>query len=395
MNMKRYITGLLLILLTGPALAGPWPADDVARDKLDNPENDTVAEAWPQLYAALGRLKDVIGARGAANGVASLDATSKIPFAQLPTTTGGVQANDSDLSCLAGLSTSGVLVRTGTGTCATRSIGVGSGMSITNGNGVAGDPSISLSANLQTWSSKTPPTGTAVGTTDTQTLTNKTLTTPVLSSPTISNGTVNLTSGTLIAPSTTTPAQTAEGEIKWDSDNELLTVGTGSARKTLVDTDTSQSLSGKLLASPTFSGTATGTYTLGGAPTIAAPAISNPVFSGTFTGTYSLGGTPTVAAPVTFLKSLGAYAGLVNSDGSAISLPSGWSSTRNSVGNYTVTHNLGQAGYVVIGTVEVGGSTDERIFNIYSRGTNSFSYKTRGGAGGSADEVTHFILYDY
>lgn len=45
------------------------------------------------------------------------------------------------------------------------------------------------------------------------------------------------------------------------------------------------------ISSPAFSGSSTGTYTLGGTVTIASPA-----FSGTSTGTYTLGGTLTVAA---------------------------------------------------------------------------------------------------
>lgn len=52
----------------------------------------------------------------------------------------------------------------------------------------------------------------------------------------------------------------------------------------------SESLSNKTIAAPVFSGTATGTYTLGGTPTISAP-----VLSGTVTGTYTLGGTPTLS----------------------------------------------------------------------------------------------------
>jgi hypothetical protein len=42
-------------------------------------------------------------------------------------------------------------------------------------------------ADLDTWATKTAPSGTAVGTTDTQTLTNKTLTTPTLTTPTVTD----------------------------------------------------------------------------------------------------------------------------------------------------------------------------------------------------------------
>jgi hypothetical protein len=65
--------------------------------------------------------------------------------------------------------------------------------------------------NLAKWDSNgdlingpTPPTGTIVGTTDTQTLTNKTLTSPTINSPTLNNGYVEETSTSV--PSTLDPA---------------------------------------------------------------------------------------------------------------------------------------------------------------------------------------------
>lgn len=77
---------------------------------------------------------------------------------------------------------------------------------------------------------------------NTATLTNKTLTNP----------TINAGSGTVVLPGAVTPAQTAEGSVVWDTDNDLLTVGTGSGRKTLVDTDSTQSLSNKTVNNVTI-----------------------------------------------------------------------------------------------------------------------------------------------
>lgn len=95
-------------------------------------------------------------------------------------------------------------------------------------------------------------------TTGTQTLSNKTLT-----SPTINNGTVSLTTGTLKIPTSANPAQTEEGDIVWNSSLDLLTIGTGAGRRTMVDTTAAQTLTNKTLTSPTItSPTITGTLTV-------------------------------------------------------------------------------------------------------------------------------------
>ena len=116
----------------------------------------------------------------------------------------------------------------------------------------------------------------------TQTLTNKTLIAPVI-------GTI-VNVGTLTLPTST---DTLVG-------------------RATTDTLTNKVLSSPGIASPQYSGTssgihtynmstlagsAIGTYTFGGTPTIIAPAISSPVLSGTTTGTYTLAGTPTIASP--------------------------------------------------------------------------------------------------
>jgi hypothetical protein len=73
------------------------------------------------------------------------------------------------------------------------------------------------------------------------TFTNKTLTNP----------TINAGSGTLVLPGSNTPSQTADGSIVWDLNDDLLTVGTGAGRKTMVDTDSTQTLTNKTLTAPT------------------------------------------------------------------------------------------------------------------------------------------------
>jgi len=71
---------------------------------------------------------------------------------------------------------------------------------------------------------------------------------------------------------------------------------------TLIGASTTDTLTNKTLVAAVLSGTATGTYTLGGTPTITAP-----VLSGTATGTYTLAGTPTITAPVLSGTATGTY----------------------------------------------------------------------------------------
>ncbi len=78
---------------------------------------------------------------------------------------------------------------------------------------------------------------TIVGVATAQTLTTKTLTNPV----------VNAAAGTIVVPTAASPAQTVEGSVVWDSDDDLLTVGDGAARKTMVDLAGTQVLTNKTL----------------------------------------------------------------------------------------------------------------------------------------------------
>ena len=76
------------------------------------------------------------------------------------------------------------------------------------------------------------------------------------SAPALVDASITQTGGTgvLQAPYTASPAQTAEGSMVWDSDDDKMTVGTGAGRKTLVDTDSAQTLTNKTIGVGQLSG---------------------------------------------------------------------------------------------------------------------------------------------
>lgn len=77
-------------------------------------------------------------------------------------------------------------------------------------------------------------------------LAGSTFTTATLTDPTINAG-----GGTIVLPAAASPSQTAEGSIVWDSDDDLLTVGDGAGRKTMVDVGSTQSITGvKTMTTP-------------------------------------------------------------------------------------------------------------------------------------------------
>jgi len=67
-------------------------------------------------------------------------------------------------------------------------------------------------------------------------------------------GTLSATAGTIILPQSASPSSIAEGSIAWDTDDDKVVVGTGFGVKTLVDSDSTQTLTNKTLTAPTVSG---------------------------------------------------------------------------------------------------------------------------------------------
>ncbi len=102
------------------------------------------------------------------------------------------------------------------------------------------------------------------------------------------SGTHDYGSGVLKLPAGTTPAQTADASIFWDSDDDLLTVGTGAARKTMCDLDSAQTLGSKTFTTPTIASFTNATHNhsnAAGGGTLAASAIASGTLGTTYGGT--------------------------------------------------------------------------------------------------------------
>jgi len=115
-------------------------------------------------HLASKKLHDIANATLASNGV--LISTDGISLtmqdgATLRTSIGlaigtNVQAYDADLDALAGVSANGVLARTGAGTASARTItGTSNQVSVSNGDGVSGNPTLSTPQDIHTGASPT------------------------------------------------------------------------------------------------------------------------------------------------------------------------------------------------------------------------------------------------
>lgn len=118
---------------------------------------------------------------------------------------------------------------------------------------------------------------------------------PAPATRTITAGTGLTGGGDLSADRTLAIAATTVSAASYPTSGQIPTF-TVNAQGQLTAAGSTTTLTSPAIASPTFSGSATGTYTLGGTPTITAPAISGPTLSGTVLGTYTFGGTPTFPA---------------------------------------------------------------------------------------------------
>lgn len=192
-------TGLAVVSVAGGQITAGVSSIDATRiadGSVDNTEFEALDGITGNIQVQLDSKVDDAQV-GAAGGVASLDPGGQLPLAQLPSHThnaaditagtlnaarlptgidaakigGGVvsnaefafldgvtsaiqtqingkQAADSDLTALSALATTGLIARTATGSAATRTITAGSDISVSNGDGVSGNPTIAVGSNI-------------------------------------------------------------------------------------------------------------------------------------------------------------------------------------------------------------------------------------------------------
>lgn len=245
----------------------------------------TNVQAWGADLDALDALSSTgIAVRTASNTWAQRTITA--PAAGISIADGnGVSGNPTlslanDLLALEGLSSTGIAVRTTTDTWAQRTItGTSAEITVTNGNGVSGNPTLSLPTAL--------------------TFTGKTVTGGTFSSPVINTGTV----GTSLNPTSDDGAALGSASASWSDlflasgallnfangnavvthSSGILTVSTGDLRVTTAGTNSASAV------------TVGGTQTLT-SKTLTSPTINGGALSGTFSGAHTKSGILTLTA---------------------------------------------------------------------------------------------------
>jgi hypothetical protein len=84
------------------------------------------------------------------------------------------------------------------------------------------------------------------------------------------------------------------------------------------------------------------------------------------------------------------FGGEVASDGTAVRLPEGWTSTRTAAGNYKITHNLNTAFYGALATA-FAPSSPTKVADILTRNVNDFTVDI-SLSGGDNDSAFFFIV---
>lgn len=92
--MKRLLLCFSLLFAVA-AYGGAWPTDTISTTNVDSASDDPGA-ARADIYNAMTTIKSIISARSSASGVAPLDSSSLVPLANIPSTLTGKSADTLD-----------------------------------------------------------------------------------------------------------------------------------------------------------------------------------------------------------------------------------------------------------------------------------------------------------
>jgi len=141
-----------MLTIAGAEVGDVAVRTDLNRSFILRAPGANVLANWQELLTPTDAVLSVNGQTGVVNintGVMSISAAA--PTAGLTITGGTITSTGTltfalanDLAAVEGLATNGIAVRTAADTWATRAITAGTGITITNGDGIAGNPTISL-----------------------------------------------------------------------------------------------------------------------------------------------------------------------------------------------------------------------------------------------------------
>lgn len=218
--------------------------------------------------------------------------------------------------------------------------------------------------------------GSVVGTSDVQVLTNKTLTAPTITGGTITGTTADLNQPTIVLKQSADPTPTAEGDIRWDSDGNQIKVGDGTGTKTFSD----DTVTAAALAAHEADTSVHGVAVVAGLDeaqtltnkTLTAPVINDPVIAGGSVNGLALTG---LRGAITAYAGATAPSGFLLCDGSAVSRTTyadlfAITGVLYGAGNGTTTFNLPDLrGRVAVGVDNMGGSDAGRLSSANTLGT--------------------------